>query len=107
MNKVKIKKLGVFSVAKIQAIVMGGVSLLVAVPVGLIMIAMGLTGAGFGGNNALAGGGMLAGVGIFYIIGIPIIYAIVGFIGGAIGALIYNVCSGVIGGIEMELETVV
>lgn len=45
-------------------------------------------------------------VGLFIMIGIPILAGIVGFIAGAIGALIYNVASGVVGGIELDLEPV-
>jgi len=38
------------------------------------------------------------------IIILPIMYGIFGFIGGAIGAWIYNLVAGWIGGIEIELE---
>lgn len=47
--------------------------------------------------------GLMAG-GAIGIIALPIMYGIFGFIGGAIGALLYNLIAGWIGGIEIELE---
>lgn len=43
---------------------------------------------------------------ILLIIFLPVIYAIVGFIGGVIAAAIYNLIAGWTGGIEMTLEDV-
>ena len=31
-------------------------------------------------------------------------YGVMGFIGGAIGAFVYNLVAGVVGGIEIEVE---
>lgn len=45
---------------------------------------------------------MLFGVGA--IIFLPIMYGIMGFIGGAIMAFVYNVVAGIAGGVELELE---
>jgi hypothetical protein len=39
-------------------------------------------------------------------IAIPIIYGIIGFIGGAIGALLYNLFAGMVGGVEIEVESI-
>ncbi len=43
--------------------------------------------------------------GVGSIVILPIMYGIMGFIGGAIGAVIYNVLAGAIGGLELNLET--
>lgn len=48
--------------------------------------------------------GMAGVVGIFAIIVMPIGYGIGGFIVGCIGALIYNVCASIVGGIKLDLE---
>lgn len=104
MAKMVIKRLGVFSVAKIYSVVMAGVGLVVGIPLGLLMIIFGAAMMSSSGRDAATGGGVGIGIGIFYMIGLPIIYGVIGFIFGAIGALIYNVASGVIGGVEMELE---
>ena len=53
---------------------------------------------------AVGGGGVIAAV--VALIGFPILYTIIGFIGGAIGALVYNVCARMLGGIEMEVENI-
>jgi len=107
MNKLRIKKLGVLSVAKIYAVMMLIIALIFSIPYGLFIIIFSLTGASnMGGNNALAlgGGGVVAG--ILVMIGFPIMYAIFGFVGGIIGALIYNVLAGIVGGVEIEVENV-
>ena len=105
MNRLRIKKLGVFSVAKIQSLVMLVVSLLISIPYGLIIIVYSLFGASMIGGNAsfaVGGGGVV--VGLLVMIGLPIFYAIIGFIFGAISALVYNLFSGIVGGVEIEVE---
>ena len=42
--------------------------------------------------------------GVGSIVIMPIMYGIMGFVGGAIGAVIYNVLAGSIGGLELHLE---
>ena len=44
---------------------------------------------------------MLFGVGAVFVL--PIFYGIMGFLGGLIGAALYNVVAGTVGGIEVEL----
>jgi len=108
MNRLRIKKLGVFSVAKIQSLVMLVVSLLISIPYGLIIIVYSLFGASMIGGNAsfaVGGGGVV--VGLLVMIGLPIFYAIIGFVFGAISALVYNLFSGIVGGVEIEVENVV
>jgi hypothetical protein len=105
MSKLRIRKLGIISVAKIYAVMMLVISLLISIPYGLIIIVFSLTGAGsLGGQQAVAlgGGGVVLGLGIM--IGLPIIYAVMGFVGGALAALIYNIFAGFVGGIEIEVE---
>jgi glycopeptide antibiotics resistance protein len=47
--------------------------------------------------------GFLA-LGTGFMLFIPVIYAVMGFIGGVIGALIYNLIAKWVGGIEVEVE---
>jgi hypothetical protein len=42
--------------------------------------------------------------GVGAIVFLPVIYGVMGFITGALGAAIYNLFSGMIGGVELELE---
>jgi hypothetical protein len=46
------------------------------------------------------------GPGVLFAIGMPILYIVLGFIGGIIGAFIYNLSARWIGGIEIEIETI-
>ena len=107
MNKLRIKKLGVLSVAKMYAAMAFVISLLIAIPYGLFIIIFSLIGAsGARGDAAFAIGGGGVVMGIVLMIAIPIIYTIMAFIGGAIGALIYNIFAGFVGGIEIEVESI-
>jgi len=107
MNKLRIRKVGVLSLAKIYGAMFLVMSLLISIPYGLFIIIFSLIGAGSGGGDAalLVGGGGIV-IGILVMIGLPIFYGVAGFIGGAIGALIYNLFSGIVGGIEIEVENV-
>ncbi len=93
------------SVAKIYALMMFVIALLISIPYGLFIIVFSLMGASVGtGNEALALGGGGIVVGIIVMIAVPVFYAIIGFIGGIIGALVYNIFAGIIGGVEIEVE---
>lgn len=90
----KLNKIGVLSVAKINAVI-GAI-------LGLIW---GILAAIIGTTFAVLGGlGALAGLGLWSIIVFPIVYALIGFVGGAIGAFLYNLVAGWVGGIEVELK---
>ncbi|MDK2907911.1 MAG: hypothetical protein PWQ87_369 [Candidatus Woesearchaeota archaeon] len=90
----KLNKIGVLSVAKVNAVI-GAI-------LGLIWgIFAAITGTSFA---VLGGLGFMAGLGLWSIIVFPIIYALIGFIGGVIGAFLYNLVAGWIGGIEIELK---
>ena len=108
MNKLRIRKLGVLSVAKIQSAIMLVISLLISIPYGLIVIIYSLAGGTLvGGDTGLmvGGGGVI--LGLMIMIGLPILYGIMGFIGGCIAALLYNLFSAWVGGIEIEVESAV
>lgn len=38
------------------------------------------------------------------VIFLPIMYGVIGFVAGAIGAAVYNLVAGFVGGIEIEVE---
>ena len=46
-------------------------------------------------------GAALAGMGLVFVVVIPIFYTIIGFVGGALAALIYNLAAKVTGGLEL------
>ena len=107
MNKLRIRKLGVLSVAKIEAAILFVLSLLISIPYGLILIIYGLVGGSAVGNSAglaIGAGGVV--IGLLIMVGLPIMYSIMGFVGGAIAALLYNLFSNWVGGIEIEVESI-
>jgi hypothetical protein len=58
------------------------------------------------GREATASGVSTVVIGIVMMIAIPIMYGILGFIMGVIGALVYNGAAGIVGGIKFDLEGV-
>ena len=101
VQKLVLKKLGVFSCAKVSGTVYAALGLLA----GMIFSFFALLGtaigiASEGGPEALIG--LLFGIGA--VIVLPIVYGTLGFIGGIVAAVIYNLVAGVIGGVEMEFE---
>lgn len=91
-----IKSVGVLSVAKIFGLLYGCMGL-IFVPIFLLM---GLAGAMAGPKEFPLGGV----VGIVLAFVMPIFYGGMGFVMGAIGALLYNLIAGWIGGFEVQLE---
>jgi hypothetical protein len=55
----------------------------------------------FAPTTRLPGGALF---GTFAIVLLPITYGIIGFISALIGAWLYNVLAGIVGGIEMDVE---
>jgi hypothetical protein len=107
MAEMMIKRFGVFSVAKMYGLLMFVAGLIIGVIYGLILIVFGAAMSSLGPRNeAMAGGISTVVMGVIMMIALPIMYGLFGFIGGAIGALIYNIMSGIIGGVKFELEAV-
>jgi hypothetical protein len=101
MAQMIIKRVGILSVAKIQAAIMAVFGLIIGVIYGLFFMLFGAM-----MMSQTAGGGVSTLViGLLMMVGIPIMYGVIGFIAGAIGALIYNLAAGFAGGIELELES--
>lgn len=100
MAQITITRLGVLSVAKILGAICAVFGLIIGVLYGLSIM---IFGAAMSSISADAAGGAIV-LGLLTMIFSPIIYGIIGFVGGAIEALIYNVAAGIAGGIEMEVE---
>ena len=95
-----VKSFGVMSVAKIMGVLYACLGLLFAP----FFLLFGLLGS-MAGSMAGQGNSPFAGiVGVFVAILLPFFYGAVGFIGGAIGALLYNLLSKWVGGFEVEVE---
>ena len=91
-----IKRINVLKLAIFQVALMAAFGLLA----GVFVLLFGSMFAGAGGNGA--GLGFIGGIGA--VIFLPILYGIIGFISGAIGAFVYNLVAGVVGGVEIEVE---
>ncbi|HSK73167.1 MAG TPA: hypothetical protein VK892_15825 [Pyrinomonadaceae bacterium] len=106
MNRLRIRKLGILSVAKMYAVMMLVISLIISIPYGLFIMVFGLAMMGSGESAGFAAGGGSIVIGLLVMVGLPIFYAVMGFVFGALGALIYNIFAGMVGGIEIEVENV-
>lgn len=91
-----IKRIGVLKLAIFQSAMMAAFGLIAA----LFLL---LFGSMLSGVNGQAGSFAMAG-GLAALIFLPILYGIIGFIAGAIGAFLYNVVASVVGGIEIDVE---
>ena len=97
----RIRRVGVFSCAKIVGILYAVIGLFA----GLFMAFFSMLGATFGETDMGQEGAIFGALfGIGGIIFMPIIYGVMGFIFTAIGAAIYNLLAGAVGGIEVDLE---
>ena len=108
MAEMTIRRFNVFSVAKIQGFLGFVIGLLIGVIYGLIFMIFGAAISSLapqGDSQAMGGLGAIV-IGLVIMIAVPIFYGILGFIGGAIGALVYNLAAGVVGGLKFELEGV-
>ena len=95
---VSLRSIGVLSCAKMMAAVYGALGL-IFVPLFLIFGLAGMA-MGRGAGSAMSGLAM-----VFMAIFLPICYAALGFIGGALTAWIYNLFAGWVGGVELDLRT--
>ena len=104
MAEMTIRRFGVLSVAKMNAIIWFIFGLIVGVLYGLFFILFGAAMSSIApeGQGMDATGSVVAGV--VMMVAMPITYGIMGLIAGAIGALAYNILAGMIGGIKFEIE---
>jgi hypothetical protein len=106
MAKMQVKRVGMLSYAKMMAVTNAAFGLIIGVIYGLFIMIFGAALMAGGGRNATGGGVGVVIVGLLVMIGVPLFSAVVGFIAGVIGAGIYNVAAGFVGGIEIDLEAV-
>lgn len=93
-----VKKVGVVSVAKIY----GAISAAMGLIFGIFFALASVVGAGLADTGQGAFLGPLLGVGA--VVALPIFYGCAGFVGGAVGAALYNVFAGMVGGVRLEME---
>ena len=108
MAEMTIRRFGVISVAKMYGLLTFVVGLIFGVIYGLFFMIFGAAMSAFApsGGESAAGGISSVVIGLLFMIGFPLFYGLMGFVAGAIGALIYNAVSGIVGGVKFELEGV-
>ncbi|MEO0534817.1 MAG: hypothetical protein AAF215_13245 [Cyanobacteria bacterium P01_A01_bin.123] len=94
-RKVTVKSLDPISLGKIQGIILAVIGLIAGVFFALFSVIGGLAA---DSPIAAIGGGIGA------IIFVPVFYGVLGFIGGLLTAVIYNLAASSVGGIEMEFK---
>lgn len=103
-----IRRLGVWSVARLYAGIMACVGLLAGLVFAFAALLGGFAGAMSSDASArgagLAAGGLGALLGVGAIVVLPICYGLLGLASGAIGAALYNLFAGLFGGIEVEVQ---
>ncbi len=95
-----VKRIGVWSLARIYGALMAGMGLLV----GLLIALFSLAGARLAGEMQDAPTWLVPAFGLGAIILAPIFYGIMGLIVGAITAVLYNIFAGIVGGVVLETE---
>jgi len=101
-NLAVLKKVGVLSAAKVY----GLIGAIIGLFVGIIFAIMAAIFGAVAGAVIPGAGGTFAGFGLLSIIIMPIILGAIMFIMGAVGAIIYNLVAGWVGGVELELDEI-
>ena len=99
---IRIQRIGVLSCGKMLAALYAVLGLIAGGFMALFSLA-GMQMQGQAGNAAAPG--FAVGFGLASIIILPLMYGVLGFIFGVVAAFIYNVVSGVAGGIEIETDS--
>jgi hypothetical protein len=93
-----VKRVVPLSFAKIAGTLYAIMGLIFGCIVSLVAVAGGFSAE----RSGFAGLGAMVGVGAIIIL--PIFYGVIGFIATLIGAWIYNVLAGLVGGIELDVQ---
>ena len=97
-----LRRIGVWSTAKMLGTIYAVLGLLA----GLFFAVISLVGAGIAAQAEDGSGAFGALFGVGAIVLFPIMYGCIGAVGGALTAALYNLFSGMVGGIEIELAQV-
>jgi len=91
-----VKSVGVLSAAKIMGLIYGCMGLIFAP----MLLLVGVVGS-MAGQQKTPLAGMF---GVLFALMMPVLYGLMGFVMGAIGAFLYNLFARWVGGIELEME---
>jgi hypothetical protein len=99
----KLKRIAPLQAGKMLAALYGAISLIM-VPFVLVFMAIGSFAARQQGGAGLPAAPLMLGMGMGFVILLPFFYALMGFLAGVIGAWVYNLIAGPVGGLEFEFE---
>jgi hypothetical protein len=100
-----LRRIGVWSAAKLNGVLYACIGLVIGLVVSLASMLGALAGSQLSADSGFGGFGVPAMfIGVGAIVVLPVLYGVLGMIGGAIGAGVYNLAAGVFGGIELELQ---
>jgi hypothetical protein len=97
-----ITKVGVMSLGKLMGLLYAAIGIVFGLLYALFAVVGGGAMMAMGGGDGAMGGGMMMGMGIAAVIILPIFYGVLGFIGGLITALLFNLAAKYTGGLEIE-----
>jgi hypothetical protein len=100
-----IRRIGVWSAARLYGAILGCLGLLFGACFALAATVGGMAGALRNSDSGLASGALGALFGVGAIIFLPLFYGVLGVVSGAIVAALYNLFAGMFGGIEIEMDT--
>jgi hypothetical protein len=96
-----IRKIGIGSVVKVSGVLYGLLGLLIGLCVALFAV-VGLGAAAASNEDVPGWMGSLFGIGAIVIF--PIMYGVMGVIGGVLLAALYNLVAGITGGLEIDVQ---
>ena len=100
-----LQRIGPLSLAKIMGGIYGALGLLIGIVFAIFSMIGALGGAAAaGGDESFAVATVLAGFGVFSVVIFPILYGVMGFVGGIISGFLYNWIARTLGGLELELR---
>ncbi|MEM6978812.1 MAG: hypothetical protein AAF539_04025 [Planctomycetota bacterium] len=99
-RSVMMRRVGVLSAAKICAVMYAIFGLLYGLFVGVFMGLATLGNTGLDGSSAAAAS---VGISAVMFVMMPVMFAVFGFLGGGIAAVLYNLTARFVGGIQLEL----
>ena len=95
-----LKRIGVVSAAKIVGAIYAVIGLIFGLIVALVSVIGGIAAAAAEDTSGLFGAFFGVGAIIFF----PLMYGCLGVVGGALSAARYNLFSGMVGGLELEMQ---
>ena len=93
-----IKRVGPLSFARISGTLYAFIGLIVGGVFSMITMAGGFA------SETSSGAGIAALLGVGAIVVFPILYGVLGFVATLIGAWLYNLVAGIVGGVELDVQ---